>query len=60
MSCSRHRARLEHLVTCLGIADDLDRVAALDPALDTLAREHLHGNGRMRWVYLLLTARRAG
>ena len=41
------------------MADDLDRVAALDAALDTLAREHPHGNGRMRWVYLLLTARRA-
>ncbi|MEU3920364.1 class I SAM-dependent methyltransferase [Streptomyces sp. NPDC029004] len=42
------------------IADDPDRVAALDRDLDELARRHDLGTGStvMDWEYLLLTARR--
>ncbi|WP_406397763.1 class I SAM-dependent methyltransferase [Streptomyces sp. NBC_00879] len=42
------------------IADDPDRVAALDRDLDELARQHDRGTGStvMDWEYLLLTARR--
>ncbi|HET6352765.1 class I SAM-dependent methyltransferase [Streptomyces sp.] len=42
------------------IADDPDRVAALDRDLDELARRHDRGTGStvMDWEYLLLTARR--
>ncbi|MFF3403832.1 class I SAM-dependent methyltransferase [Streptomyces sp. NPDC002659] len=42
------------------IADDPDRVAALDRDLDELARRHDLGTGStvMEWEYLLLTARR--
>ncbi|WP_350347597.1 class I SAM-dependent methyltransferase [Agromyces sp. G08B096] len=43
------------------IADDPDRVAALDDALAALAREHGvdgRGGGAMRWEYLLTTAHR--
>ncbi|WP_166350671.1 class I SAM-dependent methyltransferase [Phytoactinopolyspora limicola] len=41
------------------IADDPDRVAALDHDLDELARRFGHGAGRLRmeWEYLLFTAR---
>ncbi|MET9319351.1 methyltransferase domain-containing protein [Streptomyces sp. NPDC003038] len=39
------------------IADDPDRVAALDRDLDALARDHTE-NGAMEWEYLLLTAHR--
>ncbi|MGI8993430.1 MAG: class I SAM-dependent methyltransferase, partial [Nocardioidaceae bacterium] len=42
-----------------GIADDPDRVAALDGDLAELARRHAHGTGTMGWEYLLLTARKA-
>ncbi|MEE2032940.1 class I SAM-dependent methyltransferase [Rhodococcus chondri] len=41
------------------IADDPDRVAALDRDLADLARRHDLGGGAMDWEYLLLTARRA-
>lgn len=42
------------------IADDPDRVAALDHDLAELARRHGLGNGRtsMEWEYLLLTAQK--
>ncbi|HET7799899.1 MAG TPA: methyltransferase domain-containing protein [Humibacillus xanthopallidus] len=46
------------IVTYRGIADDPDKVAALDAALTDLAREHMDATGRMGWEYLLLTARR--
>jgi SAM-dependent methyltransferase len=42
-----------------GIADDPDKVAALDAALDDLARSHDIGSGVLEWEYLLFTARRA-
>ncbi|MES9543958.1 MULTISPECIES: class I SAM-dependent methyltransferase [unclassified Actinomadura] len=44
------------------IADDPDKVAALDEALADLAREHDRGGPTlsMDWEYLLVTARRAG
>jgi ubiquinone/menaquinone biosynthesis C-methylase UbiE len=42
------------------IADEPDRVAALDRELADLARRHDLGGGVMDWEYLLLTARRAG
>lgn len=43
-----------------GIAEDAERVAALDQALDDLARRHDRGTTStvMDWEYLLLTARR--
>ena len=42
------------------IAEDPERVAALDRDLDDLARRHDHGEGStvLDWEYLLLTARR--
>lgn len=45
-----------------GIADDPERVAALDRDLADLARRHDIGEGStaMDWEYLLLTARRRG
>lgn len=46
------------IATYRGIADDADRVAALDAGLTALAREHLDGHGRMGWEYLLITATR--
>ena len=46
------------IVTYRGIADDPDKVAALDAALADLARDHLDADGRMGWEYLLVTARR--
>ncbi|RKS76352.1 methyltransferase family protein [Actinomadura pelletieri DSM 43383] len=44
------------------IADDPDKVAALDQALADLARDHDHGTSTlaMNWEYLLVTARRRG
>lgn len=38
---------------------DAERAAALDEDLATLARRFDQGGGRMRWEYLLVTARRA-
>lgn len=45
-----------------GIAEDPDRVAALDRDLDELAERHDRGTGPtiMDWEYLLLIARRCG
>jgi SAM-dependent methyltransferase len=45
-----------------GIAEDPERVAALDRDLDELARRHDRGTGStvMDWEYLLITARRRG
>lgn len=47
------------IVTYRGIADDADKVAALDTALADLARDHLDTTGQMGWEYLLVTARRS-
>ncbi|CRK52292.1 conserved hypothetical protein [Rhodococcus sp. RD6.2] len=41
------------------IADDQDKVRALDAALSELAASHDTGGGTMEWEYLLTTARRA-
>ena len=41
------------------LADQPDRAAELDRALDGLAASHDRGDGSMEWEYLLLTARRA-
>ena len=40
------------------LADDPDREAELDAALDNLARAHLRPDGSMEWEYLLLTCER--
>lgn len=40
--------------------DDPGRAAALDEALDALARRHQGPDGTMAWEYLVVTARRAG
>jgi ubiquinone/menaquinone biosynthesis C-methylase UbiE len=47
------------IATYRGIADDPDKVAALDHDLDELARRHDRGTGStvLDWEYLLLTAR---
>ena len=45
------------VVAYRGIADDPDRVAALDADLAALARRSDLGGGAMEWEYLLLTAR---
>ncbi|GAA4255566.1 class I SAM-dependent methyltransferase [Dactylosporangium darangshiense] len=42
------------------LADDRDRTAALDLALDELAARFRAPDGSMEWEYLLLTARRSG
>ena len=47
------------LVAYRGIADQPDRVAELDAALDALAASADEGGGRMRWEYLLVTGRRS-
>jgi hypothetical protein len=39
-----------------GIADEPERVAALDADLVALARRHDLGGGAMEWEYLLVTA----
>jgi SAM-dependent methyltransferase len=44
------------IVTYRGIADDAEKVAALDAALSGLARDHQDANGQMGWEYLLVTA----
>jgi SAM-dependent methyltransferase len=41
------------------IADDPEKVAALDAGLSDLARRHDLGDGAMEWEYLLFTARKA-
>lgn len=41
------------------VADDPQRVAALDAALADLARSAMDGKGRMEWEYLLVTATRS-
>ena len=48
------------VVAYRGIADDPDRVAALDANLAALARRFDVGGGAMEWEYLLLTATRIG
>ena len=48
------------VVAYRGIADDPERVAALDADLAALARRFDVGGGAMEWEYLLLTARRVG
>lgn len=47
------------ITTYEAIADQPDRVAELDAALEDLGRRHDRGDGSMEWEYLLLTARRA-
>ena len=42
-----------------GLADDVDRVAELDAALLSLARDHLAEHGRFAWEYLLFTGTKA-
>jgi hypothetical protein len=44
------------VVAYRGIADEPDRVAALDTDLAALARRFDVGGGAMKWEYLLLTA----
>ncbi len=44
------------IATYKSLEDDPDRMAALDGALDKLARAHLCGGRSMEWEYLLLTA----
>lgn len=41
------------------LADQPDRAAELDAALEDLGHRHDRGDGSMEWEYLLLTARRA-
>jgi SAM-dependent methyltransferase len=41
-----------------GIADDLQKVAALDTDLADLAERHLAGGTAMDWEYLIITARK--
>ena len=43
-----------------GIADQPERVAALDAALAELGDRALAGTSTMEWEYLLVTARAAG
>jgi SAM-dependent methyltransferase len=45
--------------TYRNIADDPDRVQALDEGLVELARRHDLGGGTMEWEYLLFTARKS-
>lgn len=44
------------IVTYRLIADDPDKTAALDEALDALSRSAMNEQGRMEWEYLLVTA----
>ena len=46
------------IATYRGIADEADKVAALDAAMSGLARDHQDASGQMGWEYLLVTARR--
>jgi SAM-dependent methyltransferase len=47
------------LMAYRGLADQPERVAELDAALDDLAAEFRDEGGRMRWEYLLVTGRRS-
>lgn len=47
------------VATYRGIADEPEKVAALDDALADLARGDMDADGRMEWEYLLVTARRS-
>ncbi|WP_166870815.1 class I SAM-dependent methyltransferase [Salinibacterium sp. ZJ450] len=47
------------IATYRNIADDPERVAALDQDLVELARRFDRGSGELEWEYLLVTARRA-
>lgn len=47
------------LVAYRGLADQPDRVAELDAALDALAAEADEGAGRMRWEYVVVSGRRS-
>ena len=42
-----------------GLAEQPDRIAELDAALDALAADADEGGGRMRWEYSLVTGRRS-
>ncbi len=46
------------IVAYRAIADDHEKVAALDAALTDLARRHDRGDGVLEWEYLLVTAHR--
>lgn len=48
------------MVAYRNIADDSERVAALDVALDELGQRHLGDTSTMEWEYLLVTARKRG
>jgi SAM-dependent methyltransferase len=48
------------IVTYRRIADEPDKVAALDHELTELARRHGADSGAMEWEYLLVTARKRG
>jgi SAM-dependent methyltransferase len=47
------------LVAYRGLADQPDRVAELDAALDALAASADEGSGRMRWEYVVVSGRRS-
>ena len=46
------------LVAHRGLAEQPERVAELDAALDALAAEWTEGSGRMRWEYVVVSGRR--
>jgi SAM-dependent methyltransferase len=46
------------LMAYRGLADQPERVAELDAALDALAAEADEGSGRMRWEYVVVSGRR--
>jgi SAM-dependent methyltransferase len=46
------------LVAYRGLADQPERAAALDAALDALAADADEGSGRMRWEYVVVSGRR--
>lgn len=48
------------IATYRNIAEDPEKVAALDHELAELGRRHDRGDGKMAWEYLLFTARKAG
>jgi SAM-dependent methyltransferase len=47
------------LMAYRGLADQPDRIAALDAALDALAAVADEGGGRMRWEYVVVSGRRS-
>ena len=47
------------LMAYRGLADQPDRIAALDAALDALAADADEGSGRMRWEYVVVSGRRS-